>query len=239
MIRQQISLANRLTHQSTILTNKWRQWPTRAEHRRLKSGPPLMRGLDVYKNIPVSVTKLMLDLRVVFISFHLIADKLFPVNPRAITGPPKMSLLLESKSMPALIIKPRFILVKHTDDIVGTLRPTRRESCSFKTSTGLSESQMLCQGSSRIAPQTVFQLTGCFKKTFLLTHKFGTTWAIKMTADREEWSEFPIGATTATHTKSGTSVIRKSSVVEKVTQKSPFYTFYSISYYYIVMSLAM
>ena len=31
-----------------------------------------------------------------------------------------------------------------------------------------------------------------------------------MTADREEWSEFPIGATTATRTKSGTSVIRRS-----------------------------
>ena len=49
--------------------------------------------------------------------FHLIADKLFPVNPRAITGPPKMSLLLEAKSMPALIIKSRFILVTHTDDL--------------------------------------------------------------------------------------------------------------------------
>ena len=33
-----------------------------------------------------------------------------------ITGPPKMSLLLEAKSMPALI-KPRFILVTHTDDL--------------------------------------------------------------------------------------------------------------------------
>ena len=45
------------------------------------------------------------------------ADKLFLVNPRAITGPPKMSLLLGAKSMPALIIKPRLILVTHTDDI--------------------------------------------------------------------------------------------------------------------------
>ena len=32
-------------------------------------------------------------------------------------GPPKMSLLLEAKSMPALIIKSRFILVMHTDDL--------------------------------------------------------------------------------------------------------------------------
>ena len=76
-----------------------------------------MRGLNVHKNIPASITKLTLGLRLGFISSHLIADKLFPVNPRAITGPPKMSLLLEAKSMPALIIKPRFILVTHTDDL--------------------------------------------------------------------------------------------------------------------------
>ena len=76
-----------------------------------------MRGLNVHKNIPVSITtKLTLRRRIGFISFHLIANKLFPINPRAITGPPKMSILLEAKSMPALIIKPRFILVTHTDD---------------------------------------------------------------------------------------------------------------------------
>ena len=90
---------------------------TRAEHCRLKSAAPLMRGQDIHKNSPVSVTKLMLGLRVGFISSHLTVDKLFLVNPRAITGPPKMSLLLEVKSMPALIIKPGFILVAHTDDL--------------------------------------------------------------------------------------------------------------------------
>ena len=67
-----------------------------------------MRALNVHKNIPVSITKLRLGLLVGFISSHLIADKLLPINPRAITGPPKMSLLLEAKSMPELIIKPRF-----------------------------------------------------------------------------------------------------------------------------------
>ena len=46
----------------------------------LKSGPPLMRGLDIHMNSPVSVTKLMLGLRVGFISSHLIVDKLFPIN---------------------------------------------------------------------------------------------------------------------------------------------------------------
>ena len=60
------------------------------------------------------------------------------------------------------------------------LEPNR---CSFKTSTGLSASQMLRQGRSCIEPQTVFQLTRCKRKIFLLTNKFGTAWAFEMTAD--------------------------------------------------------
>ena len=39
----------------------------------------------------------------------------------------------------------------------------------------------------QFAPQTVLQLTW-FRKTFLLTNKFGTAWAIEMTTDRKEWS---------------------------------------------------
>ena len=74
-----------------------------------------MRRLGIHKNIPVSGTKPTLG--VGFISSHLTVDKLFPVKPRAITGPPKMSLLLEAKSTPALIIKPRLILLAHTDDL--------------------------------------------------------------------------------------------------------------------------
>ena len=49
-------------------------------------------------------------------AIHLTVNN-FPVNPRAITGPPNMSLLLEAKSTPALIIKPKLILVTHTDDL--------------------------------------------------------------------------------------------------------------------------
>ena len=112
-------ITNRLTHQSTTLTNKRRQWRTRAEHSRLKSGAPLMRGLDIHMNSPLSVTKLTLGLRVGFISSQLTTNKLLPVNPRAITGPPKMSLLLEAKSMPALIIKPRLILVTYEYILIG------------------------------------------------------------------------------------------------------------------------
>ena len=76
-----------------------------------------MRGLDVHENIDVSDTKLMLGLRVCFISSDLTANKLFPINSRAITGPPKMSLLLEVESTPAYIIEPRLILVTYMDDL--------------------------------------------------------------------------------------------------------------------------
>ena len=73
--------------------------------------------LFIYKNIPVSGTKLTLGLRVGFIGSHLTVHKHIPVNPRAITGPTKMSFLLEAKCVPALIIKPRHILIAHTDDL--------------------------------------------------------------------------------------------------------------------------
>ena len=76
-----------------------------------------MRGLDIHKNSPLSITKLALALRVGLISSHLTVNKLFKVNQRKITDPPKMSLLLEAKSMPALIIKPTLILVTHTYDL--------------------------------------------------------------------------------------------------------------------------
>ena len=70
--------------------------------------------MNIHKNITVSDTKLTLFLQVVFISSKLTADKLFPVNPRAIKGPPLMGLLREAKSTPALIIKQRIFLVVHT-----------------------------------------------------------------------------------------------------------------------------
>ena len=93
MIWQPISLSNRLPHQSPTRTDQGRQWRTWAEDSGLKSGPPLMNGLDVHENIDVSDTKLMLGLRVCSISPDLTANKLFPINPRAVTGPPKMSLV--------------------------------------------------------------------------------------------------------------------------------------------------
>ena len=115
-----LAVKNRLTHQSTIHINKLRQWRTRTEHCRLKSLPPLMRGLDIHKNSPVSVTKLTLGLQVGFISSHLTANKLFPVSLRAITWPPKMSLLLEAKSMPAWSSNQGLSLLRRRMTLVGT-----------------------------------------------------------------------------------------------------------------------
>ena len=60
-----------------------------------------MRGLDVHENVDVSDTKLMLGLRVCFISSDLTANKLFLINPGVMTGLPKMSLLLEVENTSA------------------------------------------------------------------------------------------------------------------------------------------
>ena len=85
-----------------------------------------MRGLDGHEKVDVSDTKLMLGLRVRFISSYLTANKLFPINPRAVTGPSKISLLLEVESTSALIIEPRLILVTHTDDLGGYITSNQR-----------------------------------------------------------------------------------------------------------------
>ena len=129
MIRQQISLTNRLTSPPPSLTNGGNnaQVPNTADLR-----VDQVRRLDIHKNGPVSVTKLTLGLRVGFISYYLTENKLFTINPRVITGPPKLSLLLGAKSMPALIINPRLMTWMY---LVGTLRQTSRDRCSFNTST--------------------------------------------------------------------------------------------------------
>ena len=151
----------------------------------------------------------MFGFRVGSIRSHLTADRLFPVNQRAIMGPPKMSLMFEAKSMLPSIIKPRFILVAHTDDHGWYI-------------TSNQQGQMFVQNLNRIVSkpyvmpgQIPCYITDCIpidlmlQENFPSNTQFGTACAIKMTADREEWSELP---TTATHTRSGISVIMRSSV---------------------------
>ena len=131
-----------------------------------------MRGLNVHTNIPVSITKLTLGLQVGFIGSHMIADKLFPINPRAITGPLKMSLLFEAKSMPALIIKLRFILVTHTDDL-GWYITSNQQGKIFVQS--LNRIVRKPNVTPRQFPYTdSIPIDLMFQETFLLTHKFGT-----------------------------------------------------------------
>ena len=90
---------------------------TRAKHSRLQCGPPLMGTVGVHQNIPASDTKLTPSLGINFISPHLVMDKHIPVNLKSITRLPTMSLLLEVERIPAVIIKPRLILVTHTDHL--------------------------------------------------------------------------------------------------------------------------
>ena len=91
----------------------------------------------------------MLVLRVGSIRSHLTADKHFPVNQRAITCSPKMSLLLEVKSTPALIIKPTLILVTHTDDLGWYITSNQQ---------GLVLNQLIATGDS-------CEVKGCDSKT--------------------------------------------------------------------------
>ena len=121
-----------------------------------------MRRLAIDKNIPVSGTKLTVGPQVGFIGSHLTVDKLIPVNPRAITAPPKMSFLLEAKSLPALIIKPRLILVAHTDDLCWNKTSNQQQQMLIQNLNRIVSrvsDQMLRQGRSCTSPQTVLQLT--------------------------------------------------------------------------------
>ena len=76
-----------------------------------------MGTLGVHQNIPASVTKLTHSLGIYSIGPPLVMDKLIPVISRAITSLREMGLLLDVECKPAVIIKPRFILVTHTDHL--------------------------------------------------------------------------------------------------------------------------
>ena len=129
-----------------------------------------MRGLDVHENIDVSDTKLMLGLLVCFISSDLTVNKLFPINPRVVTGPPKMSLLLEVETTSSLIIEPKLILVTYTDDLGGYITSNQQGKMLVQNLHRIVTRTNVTPGQIRIAQQTVLKLTWCFRKSFLLTH---------------------------------------------------------------------
>ena len=131
-----------------------------------------MSGHGVHKNIPVSHNKLTLGLPVGYTSSNSTAHKLFPVHPRVITGPPKMSPPLHlrwwadrsscGQRTPVLYIKPGLILVVHTDDLVWWIMPTSMDRCPFKTTADCQQTKCYARADA------VFQLTWCFRKTFIL-----------------------------------------------------------------------
>ena len=88
-----------------------------------------MRALGVHQNIPASDTKLTPSLGIYYMSHPLVMDEPIRVNPRAITSPPKMSLLLEVERMPLVIIKPSLDIVTfcatHRDKIFNSWKQMR------------------------------------------------------------------------------------------------------------------
>ena len=141
-----------------------------------------------------------------FISSYLTEDELSQVNARLIIGPHMMNLLLQVKARLHLWSSQRFFLLCTWMTLFGTLLSTNRVKQSFKTWTRLSADQMFYHRRSCIAQQTAFKLIWCFRKTFQVMHKFGTAFAIEMTAYRDDWPELHMGDTTATYTRTGTSV---------------------------------
>ena len=167
---------------------------------------------EIYKNIPVSVTKLMLGLRVSSISSHLTADKLFPVNPRTITGPPKMSLLLEAKSMLALIIKPRLILVTHSDDLGWYIKSNQLGQMFVKNLNRIVSKPNATPG------QILYCTTDCIPVDLTFQENFPTiTQVWNRLSHRNDCQQRGVIWVTyrcynSSRTRSGTSVIRRSSV---------------------------
>ena len=76
-----------------------------------------MGTLGVHQNIPASDTKLTHSLVINSIGPPLVMDKLIIVNSRVITCPLEMGPMLDVEYKPAVIIKPRLILVTHTDHL--------------------------------------------------------------------------------------------------------------------------
>ena len=142
-----------------------------------------MRGLDVHENIDVSDTKLMLGLRVYFISSDLTANKLFPINPRAITGPLKMSLLLEVESTSAKIIERRLILVTYTDDLGWYITSNHQEKMLVQNLHRIVRRPNVTPVQNPHCTTDCIPINWCFRKTFLLTHKLRTACAVEMTSD--------------------------------------------------------
>ena len=164
-----------------------------------------------------SITALFLSLnslclRVGFISSHLTANRLFPVNPWAITGPPKISFLLEAKSMTAFIIKPRLILVMHTDDF-GWNITSNQQGQMFVQNLNMTVSKP-----NVIPGQIRYCTPDCIPVDLMFWENFPTNTQVwNCLTHRNDCQQRGViwvtyWCSNETHTRSGTSVTRRSSV---------------------------
>ena len=82
--------------------------------------------------------------------------------------------------MPLSIIQPGFILVVQMDNLglYITLKQQGQIYVYYNLSSVVSR--------LNVTPQTVLQLSWCFRKAFLITFNFLTSCATKMKADRED-----------------------------------------------------
>ena len=147
-------LTNRVAHLSSTLTNKRRQWRTPAEHCRFKSGPPLMRGLDIHKNISVSVCVLTLGISSLALTWHRTNSSQVTREQSHVHR--RWASCLRPKACLLWSLNKGLSLLHTWITLIGTSHPTSKFRWSAKTSTRLSASQMLRQGRSCISPQTVF-----------------------------------------------------------------------------------
>ena len=116
--------------------------------------------------------------------------------------------------MPALIIKPGLILVRHTDDLGWYIMSNQQE-------------QLFVQNLNRIVSmpnvmpgQILYCTTDCIPVDLMFQENFPTNTqslvppepSKQLPTERSDLSYLLIGATIATCTRSGTSVLRRSSV---------------------------
>ena len=134
----------------------------------------------------VSDSKLMLGLRVCFISSDLTANKLFSINLRAVTGLPKMSLLLEVESTSALITEPRLILVTYTDDLGGYITSNQQGKMLFQNLHRIVRRPNFMPGQISHCTTDCIPINLVFQENFLLTHKLETACAVEMTAKSDK-----------------------------------------------------
>ena len=102
-----------------------------------------------------------------FICSYLTVDKLFPVKPRAITGPPKLDLL-EAESTPELIVKPRLILVVHLDDLNWYTTSNQLGQMFIQNLNRIFSKAKCYSMADLVLHHRLFQLTWCFMEAFLL-----------------------------------------------------------------------